>query len=323
MITLVTLVSRVRYLESLMLRSVELIRRSLVRGMLFGALCIVASPTHLLLAQEETKPAAGKRLLFFTKSSGFQHSVVKRSGDAPAHAERVMMELAKQEGIELTVSKDGTIFDGDLNQFDGFFFYTTGNLTTPGKEDGSPPMSAAGKQKFLDAIKNGKGFIGSHCASDTFHTPGPAFENQTERDPYIEMIGGEFIRHGRQQIARMRVADPKFPGLKIAGDGYEMHEEWYSLKNFAPDMHVILVNETKGMQDKDYDRPPFPATWARKHEKGRVFYTSMGHREDVWTDPKFQSILIGGIRWALGAVDADVTPNFKDVAPEGTVLPKP
>jgi hypothetical protein len=41
----------------------------------------------------------------------------------------------------------------------------------------------------------------------------------------------------------------------------------------------------------------------------------MGHREDVWTNPLFRDILTGGMKWALGDVQADVTPNIKDVAP--------
>ena len=32
-------------------------------------------------------------------------------------------------------------------------------------------------------------------------------------------------------------------------------------------------------------------TWARSFGKGRVFYTSMGHREDVWENPKYQGLL--------------------------------
>ena len=41
----------------------------------------------------------------------------------------------------------------------------------------------------------------------------------------------------------------------------------------------------------------------------------MGHREDVWTDPIFQAILTGGIRYALGDAPADATPNLEKVAP--------
>lgn len=270
-----------------------------------------------LIAADEGK-GKRKKILFFTKSSTFEHSVVKRQQGAPAYAERVLSEFA--QGFDIEATKDGAVFDGDLSGYDAFFFYTTGDLTVSGT-DKQPPMTAKGKQKLLDAIAAGKGFIGSHCASDTYHSVGKPFANQSELDPYIAMIGGEFIRHGRQQIARMRTVDRKFEGADKAGEGFDLNEEWYSLKNFASDMHVILVQETKGMKDADYDRPPYPATWARKHQAGRVFYTSMGHREDVWTNPIFQSLVLGALRWTTGQVEADLTPNIKVVTPEASTLP--
>jgi len=76
------------------------------------------------------------------------------------------------------------------------------------------------------------------------------------------------------------------------------------------------VQETEGMVDECYQRPPFPATWARVQGKGRVFYTSMGHREDVWTSAAFQQIVLGGLSWVLKNVDADVTPNIQQVTPK-------
>jgi type 1 glutamine amidotransferase len=94
------------------------------------------------------------------------------------------------------------------------------------------------------------------------------------------------------------------------------------LKNFAPDLHVLLVQETKGMHNFDYQRPNFPATWARKHGKGRVFYTSMGHRDDVWENPLFHKFLLAGLAWTLGDVDAEVPPNLDKVAPHAAELPK-
>ena len=71
-----------------------------------------------------------------------------------------------------------------------------------------------------------------------------------------------------------------------------------------------------------YERPAYPSTWARKEGDGRVWYTAMGHREDVWTNPTFQEILIGGIKWALGDVKAEVPPNIKEVAPGAYTNPK-
>jgi type 1 glutamine amidotransferase len=289
-------------------------RRDVLAG---GLACLTLPWATRLAAQAESRR---KKVLFFTKSSGFQHSVVTRKGEELGHAERVLIDIGKSHGFDVEPSKDGTVFDRDLSGYDAFVFYTSGDLTKPGT-DKTPPMSDRGKQALLDAISGGKGFVGSHCASDTFHTPGSPFQNQEKKDPYIAMIGGEFIRHGAQQSARMVVADGKFPGMSAAKEGFEMHEEWYSIKNFAPDLHVLLVNETSGMKGKDYQRPPFPATWARQHGKGRVFYTSMGHREDVWTNPTFQAILVGGIHWATGQVDADVTPNIDKLTPGANVLP--
>ena len=196
-------------------------------------------------------------------------------------------------------------------------------------------MSPAGKQALLDYVAGGGGFIGSHSASDTFHTanedkkgPERYANHGKDADPYVRMLGAEFIRHGKQQTAKMRCVDPKFPGMEKATDGFEMMEEWYSLKDFGDDLHVLLVQETGTMEGSDYQRPPYPATWVRRHGQGRVFYTSMGHRDDVWANPTFQEILTGGIRFALGAATADVTPNIQQVTPEALknppyVEPKP
>lgn len=265
-----------------------------------------------------------KRLLMFTRSQGFEHSVVKRGkNNALSLAERVVTDLGQKKGFEVTCTKDGRVFlPESIAKFDAFLFETTMDLTRDGG-DGQPPMPVEGKKALLDAIAAGKGFVGCHCASDTFHSPGDRNANQTreQMDPYIAMLGGEFIVHGAQQKAKMRVADNQFPGAKGLKD-FELNEEWYALKNFARDLHVILVQDTEGMKGGMYERPSFPATWARRHEKGRVFYTSMGHREDVWENPLFQELLMGGLSWAFGNVEADLTPNLSEAAPKASQLKK-
>ena len=268
---------------------------------------------------------ARKRVLMFTRSAGYQHSVIKREGDQLSHAERVLTELGAKHNIEVVATKDGRVFDDDLDQWDAFFFYTSGYLTdTDPKDDGSQPMSAAGKQRLLDAVAAGTGFVGSHCTSDSFHSKGPAYENQEMPDPFVAMLGGEFITHGPQQKSDQIVVANQFPGTENFGKQFNLHEEWYSLKNFAKDLHVILVQDTQGMESEDYQRPPYPGTWARMHGQGRVFYTSMGHREDVWTNEEFfQPLLLGGLDWALRRVDADVTPNIAKVTPGAHVMPPP
>jgi type 1 glutamine amidotransferase len=134
------------------------------------------------------------------------------------------------------------------------------------------------------------------------------------------MLGGEFIAHGPQQKSTMRVTSPGFPGVQGLGRSFEMHEEWYALKNFADDLHVILVQETDGMQGACYQRPPFPATWARRQGKGRVFFSSIGHREDIWAGQPFQQIILGALAWTLGNAEAEIPPNIAEVTPQASQL---
>jgi type 1 glutamine amidotransferase len=137
------------------------------------------------------------------------------------------------------------------------------------------------------------------------------------------MLGGEFIKHGPQQKAKLQVTSTALPGYDKLGSTLELTEEWYSFKDYADDLHVFLVQETEGMSGDDYQRGPYPATWARRHGKGRVFYTSLGHREDVWNNASFQQILFSGLGWAAGNIEADLKPNIGQVAPHYREIQKP
>jgi uncharacterized protein len=291
----------------------------------FGSLSL---PTTAVALDAASSAAAKKKILFFSKSSGFEHSVISWKNGQPSHAERVLADLGMQHNWDFTFSKDGSKFSKDyLAQFDAVFFYTTGNLLEPGN-DKQPPMTAEGKQALFDYVKSGKGFVGTHSASDTFHTDneskkGPErFKNHGDKvDDYVKFLGAEFIKHGAQQMAKNTVTDTKFPGFEEIGSDYSLHEEWYSLKDFRPDIHVLSVIDAPGMKGSDYERPPFPTTWARAEGTGRVWYTAMGHREDIWTNPTFQKILIGGVKWALGEVKAEIPANLKATAPEALTNP--
>jgi type 1 glutamine amidotransferase len=277
------------------------------------------------------KAAVNKPVLVFTKSSGWEHEVVKRVGGKPSLVDDVITDLGNRHGFKVGVTKDGRIFDSkEFHNYAGLVFYTTGDLTTLGT-DGKPAMSAKGKQALLDAIRNGMGFVGIHAASDTFHTPPDPKDlsnryiaHGDQQDPYLRMLGGEFIVHGREprlQDANLIVNDPKFPGLEGVSSPVSFNEEWYSLKDFMPDLHVILTLDTHGMKGECYQRAPYPVTWARIHGKGRVFYTAMGDRPENWKNEFFLNLLAGGIRWSIGEASAEVGANLKEAAPGYAEIP--
>ena len=88
--------------------------------------------------------APRRKLLFFTKSGGFEHPSIRRNGDKPSHADQVLMDLGKQHNFEVVCSKDGDIFNSSISGFDAFFFQTQGDLLTVGV-DKQQPLSADGK----------------------------------------------------------------------------------------------------------------------------------------------------------------------------------
>src|SRR5262249_11785273 len=157
-----------------------------------GLAALALGAGRLPLARaDETK----KRVLVYTRSQGFQHSTVQRQNGKLSLAEQTVTDIGKKHNIEVVCEKDGRIFlSKDFPSFDGFVFETQGDLSSEKSLDGAPPVSLDGKKALLAAVDGGKGFIGCHCASDTFHTRGEAFENQDQarRDPYIAMVGGEF-----------------------------------------------------------------------------------------------------------------------------------
>jgi hypothetical protein len=138
-----------------------------------------------------------------------------------------------------------------------------------------------------------------------------------------EIVGTDYSGHGTPQQGTMLVTSPGFPGLQGLGKSFSLFEEWFTFQKLSKDLHVILVQDTGAMQHVEprpkkqelYDRPPFPATWARRHGKSRVFFTSLGHFNRVWTNKVFRQILLGGLAWTMGNVEADVTPNIDGVTP--------
>ena len=68
--------------------------------------------------------------------------------------------------------------------------------------------------------------------------------------------------------------------------------------------------------DKDYAN-----SWCKDQGMGKMFYTALGHREDVWTNPLFQEHLIAGIEWAVnGQTLSTPAPEGATVLFDGTSL---
>lgn len=284
-------------------------------GALLLALGVNSAPA------QNTSP---KRVLVVSTTMGFRHSSIPT-------AEKIIGELAKQSGAFTVdyarIEPNDPQFKGAdgkpdaakvkaamtellaekmsvaaLKNLDAVIFAnTTGNLPLPDP------------QAFIDWIKSGKGFVGMHSATDTF----PGFP------PYIEMIGGEFKTHGAQVEVVAINQDAQCPACRHLPANWTVFDEIYLLKNFdRTKVHGLL---TLDKHPNDKTPGDYPIAWCKDFGQGRVFYTSLGHREDIWDaqwkDGKgerknspavaeaYQKHILGGIKWALGLEKGDSKPQ--------------
>ena len=50
------------------------------------------------------------KILYYTRSVGFEHSPVHREGGKLSHSERILVELGKEYDVEVECTKDGGVF---------------------------------------------------------------------------------------------------------------------------------------------------------------------------------------------------------------------
>ena len=225
--------------------------------------------------------AALARVLVVTHTTGFRHSSIDV-------AERVLPELGRGAGL-FTVEFARTADDvrrlltpAALGTTDAVAFVnTTGDL-------GLPDLAA-----FLAWGAAGHGFVGVHSASDTYH----------ERPEYLAMLGNEFQTHGAQATVDAVVESPSHPAVAHLGQRYRVFDEIYRFtRNNRGDVTPLLTLDR--FPDDGLDRAgepgDLPLAWTRAHGQGRVFYTALGHRDELWLDATFQRHVVGGLRWALG-----------------------
>lgn len=253
-----------------------------------AAAAVFAVPAALLASAAAAQDAAPKKLLVVTVTKGFRH------GDAIEAAEPILAEMGKKSGaftvdyVRNDAEMAAKMTPEALKGYDGVFFAnTTGELPLPNRE------------AFLKWIADGRGFIGAHAATDTYN----------EWDPYTQMIGGRFAGHGPQVWVTCLVEDREHPATKFLGAARLVFDEIYLFNKYdRARVHSLL-----SLDRHPNERTPghYPIAWTKMHGKGRVFYTSLGHRPDVWRSPWYQQHLLGGIKWALGLEKGDAMPQKK------------
>ena len=289
-------------------------------SVLSGSLLTATLLAALIGSATQGVAAAAKKVLVVTTTTGFRHSSIPT-------AEKVLAQLAQDSGaftVEYArVEPNDPQFRGANGKPDAekvneaikavlaekmspealkgyaavIFANTTGDLPLPDK------------QAFIGWVKSGGGFVGMHSASDTFH----------HFAPYLEMVGAEFKAHGAQVQVEPINQDQACPACAHLPPTWKVFDEIYQFQNFdRSKVHGLL---TLDQHPNNHTPGDYPVSWCKEFGKGRVFYTSLGHREDVWDpeapdrkNPKelaqaYQKHILAGIRWAIGLESWDTKPQ--------------
>jgi type 1 glutamine amidotransferase len=253
------------------------------------ALRITGLGLVLILAAFGQNPAQArkKRVLALGASVGFHH-------DSVSTGLATIWKLGRDTGLWDTYIKTDTYLltkkklggnAKNLDSFDAVFFYTTGELA----------MDAEQKAALVAFVRDdGKGFVGTHSATDTF----------SQWPEYGELIGGYFDLHPWHQNVGVKVEDRNHPATKHFPGRFEVTDEIYQFKNWSRDKVRVLMSldvSTVDLTKKEVRRTDkdFAVTWVKDFGKGRVFYSSLGHREEVWDRPDMQKMWTEAIKWAL------------------------
>lgn len=257
----------------------------LFRGLLVAIIAAFASAcggsqTNSEISTESSEERA--RVLIFSHSTGWRHDSIE-TGVAALSA------LAEREGYAVEASEDPDVFTNEnLERIDAVILLNT----TSKSEDGGEWFDGARGAAFQNFVRNGGAVVGIHAATDS-HRGWPW---------YGRMIGGYFDHHPEgTPTGMLSVVDSSHPSTRGMPGEFSRTDEWYYIADFNRDVDVLVTLDPTSIGQEDIG--PLPISWRHEFEGGRVFYTSMGHTAETYSEPVFLDHVAGGLRWALGRED--------------------
>lgn len=235
----------------------------------FVAFVSIISCTSGPSAPSGAIPSPFVRVLMFSATAGFRH-------DSIATARDVLTSIGPANGFGITATEDLAAFTtSNLANFDVVMFANT---------SGELALSADQRSALLAFVSGGKGFVGTHSATDTLR----------EWPEYGRLAGSYVIDHPWTQQARVVVEDASHPATGIR-DTFTLEEEFYVFgENPRARVQVLLRLDSSSVgATGDY-----PLAWAQSFGSGRSYYNALGHFPNTWRDPRYQQQLMAGIRWA-------------------------
>lgn len=253
------------------------------------------------------EPGDSRKLLIFTKTNGFRH------GSIPVGVEAIKL-LGERTGAFAAVhTEDESMFAPDqLQEFDAVLMLnTTGEVFRPAQMPEDPEQRKKAiereeqlKQSLLEFVRGGKGIAGIHSATDTYKN----------WKAYNDMMGGAFLSHPWHTEVPIRLLDPDHPLLKVFdGEGFTVVDEIYQFRDDTAQsderrMLMSLAPGWEGLAKGNREDDFYPISWIDRYDEGRVFYCSLGHRDEIFYNPAILRHYLAGLQYVLGDLEADAEP---------------
>lgn len=251
------------------------------------------------------QPKQPRKILIYSRTAGFRH------GSIAIGAKTIAMMGDKTGAYTAHHTEDESFFEPEkLKVFDAVFMLnTTGECLRPKGDNKAEAMKREEslKKSLVDFVSSGKGLIGVHSATDTY---------KSWKD-YNQMMGGAFDGHPWHSKVPVKNLDPKHPvNAAFAGMDFEINDEIYQFRAdtaVPTERRFLLSLDTQKMDVSKGKRKDnlYPVSWVSTHGKGRTFYCSLGHRDEIFWNPQVLKHYLAGIQYALGDLEADATPAVK------------
>ncbi len=255
-----------------------------IRAVVLRPLIVLLAASALALGLTAVRDApraasAGRPvLLVVTETAGFRHGEAIAAG----LAELRRLGARRSGGFEVReLTRFAQLTPEELAGARGLVLLQT---------SGTPELDVAGRARLLSAVRGGLPLLAFHAASDTFHG----------WTAFHRMLGAEFRDHPNAGVGSVRVEDRSHPASRRLPPRFRLREEYYRFRR-TPDprrrAHVLVSLDVAGFGGRP--RGDRPLVWWRTEQRGRVFYSALGHRPQTWRDGRHRRLLAGALDWAL------------------------
>lgn len=153
---------------------------------------------------------------------------------------------------------------------------------------------------ILDYADSGKPMVGLRTSTHAFLYPRES-PHAVLNDGFGKRVWGQrWIRHhGHTSSTDVAIApgEENHPILRGVEKSFHVRSWLYEVLPLEGDARPLLMG--RAVKPEGKDASPQPVAWTKTHNGARVFFTTLGHPED-FEAPSMRTLLINGIRWALG-----------------------